>query len=47
MRKSMADCHGETAIFELQIFELWSATFIDGANFAINDRSGVRQGVGD
>ena len=32
---------------EQQIFELWSATSIEGANFAVNDRSHIRQQIGD
>src|SRR6266849_7941552 len=30
-----------------QIFELWSTTSIEGTNFAVNDRSCVRQEIGD
>src|SRR5437667_5870823 len=30
-----------------QIFELWSATSIERINFSVNDRSHIRQGVGD
>src|SRR5947199_4411385 len=32
---------------EQQILELWSATSIQGANFAVNDCSRIRQRIGD
>ena len=47
VNKSNVKKHGSFPTAEQQIFELWSASFIEGANFAVNDRSCIRQGIRD
>src|SRR5436189_6348024 len=47
VNRSNAKKHGGFSTAKQQIFEVWSATSIQGANFAVNDCSRIRQRIGD